>query len=127
LSDRKESERTLRVSLFGQPKLKEALEKLGESADTKPSRWTYIEVSARECRDRELDLRWSHESWEEVNFYVEGWTALVRMEAFLETLGSSRPTAPSRFLKEGPEVDPSKRLAKHYEQWKGKLLLCVRE
>jgi hypothetical protein len=104
---------TLRISPFGRPELILALDILGECAILLPSRWVYVEVSAREEEDRDLDYRWARESDKEVNIFLEGPTAMVRVWGFLEALGESTMVSPPRTRRLEPEVETSRRLAAH--------------
>jgi hypothetical protein len=105
--------KTLRIGPFGRERLMEGLRRLGVEAELSPSRWVYIEVSTRECRDRSLDYRWATEKWNQVNHFVEGATALVRMHGFLAALDETVPRVPSNRHREMREADPSERLATH--------------
>jgi hypothetical protein len=106
-------DRTLRISQFGRPELILALDILGECAILVPSRWVYVEVAAREEEDRELDYRWAQESDKEVNFCLEGSTAMVRVWGFLEALGESTMVTPPMTRRLEPAVETSRRLAEH--------------
>jgi hypothetical protein len=117
------SDVTVMVRPFRRPQLSEGLRVLHECGELWPSRYVYVEVNLRTERDRDLDFRWATEEAHEVNVHIEGPTALLQVDLFLEALGETkRPTLKEGILTQS-EGEPSHRLGEHIAQWKGKLLL----
>jgi hypothetical protein len=113
-------DRTLRISQFGRPELILALDILGECSSLMPSRWVYVQIAARGEDDGELDYRWGQEKENEVNFCLEGSTAMVRVWGFLEALGDTTMVTPPRTRRRDPEGETSRRLAEHIAKTWGK-------
>jgi hypothetical protein len=75
---------TVKVSPFGRAGLAEGLRRLQESDILIPSRYVYVEASARDSRDTDLDFRWATE------MCIKGATAILRMQGFLQALREER-------------------------------------
>jgi hypothetical protein len=113
LQEHAEGERTLRISPFGRANLRAALRWLELGTLLRPSYWIYVEISARQVRDPALDCRWSREEANEINLFIEGPMAMVKVHGFLEQFGESLPTAPWTSPLEEGEAEPSRRLGEH--------------